>query len=265
MQKTLLTALTLLTATLSFGQNAEELNKKSIAFIDKQDFKKAVPLIRQAAEMGSPEAQYHYGLCFQKGIEVQQNDSIAFIWFLKSANQGWPKGQLVVATFYMEGKIGKPNFSKALEWIKRCATVGEPECMWSLSGFYEYGIDGKQNIDSMIFWQIAVAKLDVLKINEDDKSKIAQARVNLAEWYQNGYKGTTKDNIKSYAWYLLYNEDKRYILRPEENQKAQEKNILAIKNLDNILTENDKREAIKLAENILQHKLTNLDKLYSVE
>lgn len=81
MQKTLLPILTLLVATLSFGQSAEELNKKSKELLDKQDFKKAIPLIRQAAEKGNAEAQYNYGISYQQGIEVAQNVALPTIGF----------------------------------------------------------------------------------------------------------------------------------------------------------------------------------------
>jgi TPR repeat protein len=70
MQKTLLTVLIAFITTLSFGQNAEELNKQAKKFLDEQDFKNAVPLIRQAAEKGSAEAQYNKAItifeCWRK-------------------------------------------------------------------------------------------------------------------------------------------------------------------------------------------------------
>jgi uncharacterized protein len=75
MKKIFLTLLSAIITTFSFSQNAENLNKKSKEFLDKQDFKNAVPLIKQAAEKGNAEAQYNYGFCFQQGIEVSQNDS----------------------------------------------------------------------------------------------------------------------------------------------------------------------------------------------
>ncbi|SHE43146.1 hypothetical protein [Flavisolibacter ginsengisoli] len=50
MQKFILTALTILTATISYGQSSEDLNNKSKELLDKQDFKNAIPLIKQAAK-----------------------------------------------------------------------------------------------------------------------------------------------------------------------------------------------------------------------
>ncbi len=111
MQKITITFFTVLIAILSFGQNAEELNKKSKEFIDKQDFQNALPLIRQAAEKGSAEAQYNFGVTFQQGIEVPKSDSIANIWFLKSARQGWKDAQYKVAYSYATGRGWSISYS----------------------------------------------------------------------------------------------------------------------------------------------------------
>ena len=267
MRKVILTVLSLLMVAFSFGQNPEELNQKSKEFILKDDFQNALPLVKEAAENGNAEAQCNYGIYFQKGIIVPHNDSIAFYWFLKSANQNWAKGQWRVATYYMESTFLKPDFTKAFYWIQKCAYQGEPQCMWNLSSGYEFGMGIKRNVDSMLYWQTAVAKLRISQIDNDDKPIIAQARVNLAEWYRDGYKKIEKNNLKSYLWFLLYNEDKKYLLdlNPEENQKAQEKQIDAIKELVKVLTDEEKQTAIKSAETLLQHKLRNLDKLYTVD
>jgi TPR repeat protein len=266
-QKNILTALSFFIAALSFGQNVEELNKKSNGFILKDDFRSAFPLVKKAAEKGNAEAQCNYGIFFQKGIVVPRNDSIALYWFLKSANQNWAKGQLHVAVCYMESPFLKPDFNKAFEWIQKCANQGEPECMWSLSGGYESGMGIKENMDSMLYWQTEVAKLQVSKIENDDKYIIVQARVNLAEWYRVGYKKIEKNNVKSYMWFLLYNEDKKYLLglSSEENQKAQKKQMEAITELAKELTNEEKQNAIKSTATILQHRLRNLDKLNTVD
>src|SRR5258705_5947258 len=114
MQKFILTTLTLFLMTLSFGQNAEELNKKSKDLLDRQDYKNAVPLIRQAAEKGNAEAQYNFGVCYQQGVEVSKSDSVANVWFLKSAKQGWKDAQFKVAYSYATGRGWTKDDKQAL-------------------------------------------------------------------------------------------------------------------------------------------------------
>src|SRR5687768_9071782 len=100
MEKVILIILLALNVGISVGQSTDELNKKSKELLDKQDFKTALPLIKQAAEKGHPEAQYNYGVCYQQAIEVPQDDSIANIWFIKSAKQGWKDAQFKIAYSY---------------------------------------------------------------------------------------------------------------------------------------------------------------------
>jgi uncharacterized protein len=256
MKKYFLFLIILIISADLIAQSAEELNKKSKDFILKEDYQNAYPLIKAAAEKGNAEAQCNYGICFKRGIIVPQNDTTAFSWFLKSADNGWAKGQLHLANCYAEGKIIKPDFKKFFEWTKNCALQGEADCMGSLSSCYEYGMGTKSNFDSMFFWQSAVA---ILKVKETDefKGSVLQARVNLAEWYRDGNK-IAKDNIKSYTWYLIYNEDKKFIY----GFRNQEENITAIKELEKQLTEKDKLKAKKYAKQILKHRLKQLNKLY---
>lgn len=49
---------------------------------------KAADLYRQGAELGSPECQYSYAVCFKQGSGVQQSDETALRWAVKAAEQG---------------------------------------------------------------------------------------------------------------------------------------------------------------------------------
>ena len=49
---------------------------------------KAADLYRQGAELGGPECQYSYAVCFKQGSGVQQSDENALKWAIKAAEQG---------------------------------------------------------------------------------------------------------------------------------------------------------------------------------
>jgi uncharacterized protein len=255
MQKTLLTILTLLTATLSFGQNAEELNKKSKEFLDKQDFKNAIPLIRQAAEKGNAEAQYNYGVSYQQGIEVAQNDSIANTWFLKAAKQGWKDAQFKVAYSYATGRGVTQNDKQAFYWSVKCAEQQDVECMFNVVSCYMEGRGTQKNLDSMLVW---ATRLALLNTPEDLQvsGQITSARANLATMYRGG-QNAPKDLLKSYMWFLIYNESKR-----DFSVLEQQKNIEAIQALEKQLSQADKDKAKLEAEKLLGKQLTNLANLY---
>jgi uncharacterized protein len=255
MQKTLLTILTLLTAILSFGQSAEELNKKSKVFLDKQDFKSAILLIKQAAEKGNAEAQYNYGVSYQQGIEVQQNDSIANTWFLKAAKQGWKDAQFKVAYSYATGRGVPQNDKQAFFWCVKCAAQQDVECMFNVVSCYTEGRGTQKNLDSMLAW---ATRLALLNTPEDlqTSGQITSARANLATMYRDG-QNAPKNPVKSYMWFLIYNESKR-----DFSVLEQQKNIEAIQALEKQLSQADKDKAKLEAEKLFGKKLTNLANLY---
>ncbi|RTL58731.1 MAG: sel1 repeat family protein [Sphingobacteriales bacterium] len=255
MQKTLLTVLIALFATLSFGQNAEELNKKSKEFLDKQNYKSAVPLIRQAAEKGNAEAQYNYGICYQQGVGVPQSDSIANTWFLKAAHQGWRDAQFKIAFSYATGLGVTQNHHQAFSWSVKCAYQKDVECMSNVIGCYMEGRGTQKNLDSMLVWATRLALLD----NPEDlliSVQITSARASLAIMYRDG-QNAPKSLVKSYMWFLIYNERKR-----DFTVLDQQNNIEIIQVLEKQLSQTDKDKAKLEAEKLLGKKLTNLANLY---
>ena len=255
MQKLFLTALTLFIITVSIGQTADELNKKSKELLEKQDFKNAVPLIRQAAEKGNAEAQYNYGICYQQGVEVPHSDSIANDWFLKSAKQGWKDAQFKTAYSYSMGRGLPKDDTQSFFWSLKCAEQQDIECMFNIVGCYLEGRGTQKNLDSMIAWATRIALLD----NPEDlqlSGQITSARANLATMYYDG-QNVSKDLAKSYMWYLIYNENKR-----DFSVLEQQKNIETIQNLEKQLSQSNKDKARFDAERLLNKKLRNLSNLY---
>jgi TPR repeat protein len=255
MPKFILTVLITLTVTFSFGQTAEEINQKSKDFLNKQDFKSAIPLLKQAAEKGSAEAQYNFGVSYQQGIEVQKNDSIANNWFLKSAKQGWKDAQFKIAYSYAKGRGEVKDDKKAFYWSIKCAEQQDPECMGNVVNCYLEGYGIAKNIDSMLVWATRLALLH----NPEDLSisgLITSARVNLALMYSEG-QTLPKDPEKSYMWFIIYNENKN-----DFSVLVQQQNIEKIKAIENKLTAADKTKAISEAEKLLNRKLLNFNNLY---
>ncbi len=61
MKMVFLLSLVLLSNSLP-AQTADELNRQSKEALNKQDYKKAISLIKLAPEKGNPEAEYNYGV-----------------------------------------------------------------------------------------------------------------------------------------------------------------------------------------------------------
>lgn len=251
----ILTFISILTVSICCGQTADELNKQAKDNLTKGDTKKAVPLLKKASEMGQPEAQYNYGYCFQQGIEVEKNDSIANIWLLKSAKQGWLDAQFKIAYSYASGRGITKDDKQAFYWSVKCAEQNDPECMFNVISCYQEGIGTKKNIDSMLVWTIRLGSLPDVE-NLQLSGQITSARANLATMYRDG-KNVTKDVAKSYMWFLIYNESKR-----DFSILVQQKNIDIIKELEKSLAQTDRDKAKQNAEKQLGHKLNNINNLY---
>ncbi len=251
--------LTIIFSTIIFatavGQNADDLNKQAKYFLSKNDFKNAVPLLKQAAELGQSESQYNYGYCFQQGEIVEKNDSIANFWLLKSAKQGWLDAQFKIAYSYAVGRGCNKDMPQAFYWSVKCAQQNDPECMNNVISCYYDGTGTDKNLDSALVWTIRLASLPDLE-NLQLSGIITSARKSLAIKYRDGNYGS-KDNIKSYMWFLIYNESKRDFAIMEQRS-----NIDLIKELEKKLSQPEKDTAQQDAEKQIGRKLNQLHNLY---
>lgn len=255
MQKIAITAYFFFITIFSFGQNVEELNKKSKDFLSEGDTKHAVPFIKQAAELGNAEAEYNLGYCYQQGIEVTKDDSLANVWFLKSAKQGWVDAQFKIAYSYAVGRGINKNDKEAFFWSLQCAKKGDPECMFNIVNCYYSGIGTNKNIDSVLVWATRLALLE----NPEDlelSGRITSARANLATMYYEG-QNVPKNLEKSYMWFLIYNESKR-----DFSIVVQQQNIDTIKTIEKQLTIAEREKAKATAEQLMNRKLINVSNLY---
>ena len=255
MQRFFSTILALLISTISFAQTATELNEQAKSLLAKQDFKNAVPIIQKAAEKGNAEAQYNLGICYQQGVEMQQSDSLANSWFLKSATQGWKDAQYKIAYSFATGRGGAKDDKMAFYWSVKCAQQRDLDCIFNVVDCYLTGRGTDKNLDSMLTWATRLALMD----NPQDlnlSGQITSARANLAIMYRDG-QNVGKDYTRSYMWFLIYNESKR-----DFSVAVQQKNIESIQNIEKQLSQADKDKAIKQAEELLNKKLNNLANLY---
>ena len=84
----------------------------------------AVPMLRKAADNGSADAQYDYGLCFFNGNGVDENHAEAVTWFRKAAFQGLPEAQYTIGLCYEQGYGVEPSGEYAVEWYMLAAAQG---------------------------------------------------------------------------------------------------------------------------------------------
>lgn len=242
----------------AFGQNASELNEQSKKLIETQEFEKAVPILKQAAELGNAESQYNLGYCYQAGIGVEQNSDKAIEWYSKSAEQGWNDGLYAMMMAYGSGNGVQQNFNKAFSFALKCAENGDGTCMFNVINCYKEGMGTAKDIDKMLEWTIRLGKLQNPE-NLQKSGYITSSRLNLAYMYRDGT-DVEQNNFSSYQWFLIFNEFKRDFSYIQQGQIVKE-----IQELENKLTTEQKANGQKEAEKILGRPLKNMENLYKAE
>lgn len=249
--------LTLISLT-AFGQNATELNELSKKFIETQEFDKAVPILKQAAELGNAESQYNLGYCYQAGIGVEQNPEKATEWYSKSAEQGWNDGLYAMMMAYGNGSGVKQNFEKAFSYALKCAENNDGTCMFNIINCYKEGMGTEKDLAKMLEWAIRLGKLENPE-NLQKSGYITSARLNLAYMFRDGT-NVKKDLFKSYQWFLIFNEFKRDFSYIQQQQIVKE-----IQGLEKELSAGQIANGQKEAEGILGRPLKNMGNLYKAE
>lgn len=236
------------------SQNAERANLRALDFLKHEDPYSALPFLNQAANLGNAESQYNLAYLYQKGLAVEQNDSIAHLWYLKSAEQGFISAQFKVAYNYSSGRGVEKDPEEAFYWSRECALLKDPECISHVVACFNEGFGVEPNADSAKAWTVRAAILPDLE-NLRLSSFISSARLGLAQDYMND-----KNYEEAFVWYLIYNESKR-----DFSMLVQQQIIEEILGLELHLDSSQKDKLIQKAEGKIGRKLKNLDQLYKVD
>ena len=119
MKHLLMTLVALLFTAGAVAQNADALYKEGKALYDLENYKKAFPKLKAAADKGHKKAQYRVGLCYDKGRGVTEDDAAAVSWYLKSAKQDYAKAQYELAKCYLKGEGVAADEAKAKQWLTK--------------------------------------------------------------------------------------------------------------------------------------------------
>jgi len=241
-----------------FGQTADELNEQSKKLIEQQKFEEAIPILKQAAELGNAEAQYNLGYCYRAGSGVEQNTEKGIEWFAKSAEQGFNDGLYQMMMAYGNGDGVEQDYKKGFEFGLKCAENGDGTCMWNVINCYYSGMGVEKNMGKMLEWATRLGKLE----NPENLTKsgyITSVRLQLAQMYRDGGE-LEKDLFKSYQWFLIFNEFKKDFSYIQQQQIVKE-----IQELETKLTSDQKANGQKEAEKLLGRPLKNMENLYKAE
>lgn len=236
-------------------QNAEELNLLSKELLSKNEYQKALPVLRKSAELGNAETQYNLGYFLQSGVGISKDEKEAFEWYKKSSDNGFNDGHYAMMMAYGNGIGTEVNSEKAFEYAMKCANNNDATCMWNIVNCYKQGLGTQKDTVKMLFWAHKLAFLN----HQDDLSvngKITSTRLSLAKMYREG-DCIKQNNYKSYIWYIIYNETKKDFSVAQQNKVIKE-----IIKLETELSLEQKNNAKKDAEILLGSKILNFENLH---
>lgn len=98
-----------------------------------------------AALRGDQEAQFQVGVIFERGIGIEQNQTLAAQWFEKSAEQGYVDAQYNIAIMYAAGRGVNADEGKAMMWLAKAAKQKDKEARKLLNEIIDGKLDKKSS------------------------------------------------------------------------------------------------------------------------
>jgi len=81
--------------------------------------------IVKAADAGDPKSQLEFGLMWDRGYWLWQDDERAVKWWRKSAEQGYTQAQLLLGTVYLGGVKADKDLEEAEKWFNKAIESDE--------------------------------------------------------------------------------------------------------------------------------------------
>nr|WP_186162388.1 tetratricopeptide repeat protein [Burkholderia gladioli] len=128
------TALSVREARLALGR-ARFFGSGGVA----RDYRRALALLRPAAEAGDAAAAYYVGLIYRSGYGVSADPAEAARWFTRAARQALPAAQFMLANAYRDGAGVPRDEARALALYRSAAEHELPEAVQALAMAYRSG------------------------------------------------------------------------------------------------------------------------------
>jgi len=97
----------------------------AVTAISRGEFSRSFVIVERLAQQGTALAQHFLGWHYHKGIGVDQDDSLAVVWWLKAAGQGVAESQQGLGWAYANGRGVDADHVKAYRWYNRAVAGGD--------------------------------------------------------------------------------------------------------------------------------------------
>ena len=119
MKKTILFAVVFsvaVTGCSSKKRQARALYEQGARLVQEKDYQGALPVLKEAADLGNGDAAFQLGVLYTEGKGVETNPVEALSWFERSADRGHVEGMFRSGQCYQQGLGTGVNEEKALGW-----------------------------------------------------------------------------------------------------------------------------------------------------
>ncbi len=107
---------------------ATQAYDEALAYGNANEHRKAAPLLKEAAELGNPDAMAVYGSALLLGTGVAENGLEAVKWLQMAIDLKQIGAASVLGMAYATGKAGvKPNHKLARELLRQAAAEGDQQ------------------------------------------------------------------------------------------------------------------------------------------
>jgi len=100
----------------------------------------ALTRYRRDAERGESAAQFNLAMCYRRGEGIEQDDALAFGWFMLAAEAELALGQTQVGFCFYLGQGVQKDEVEASRWFGRAAEQGEVNAQHNLGICYSQGV-----------------------------------------------------------------------------------------------------------------------------
>ena len=145
------------------NSKAEELLEQGMSYSENNEYEKALPYFKQAAELGLLEAQCMYIIDLLVISEESGKDFSSEVkkyvnLIRNAANQGDPDGQACLAMLYEEGFGVSEDMKTAVKWYQKAADQGNAGAQSKLGECYYLGKGVAENDAEAVKWIQKAAK-----------------------------------------------------------------------------------------------------------
>jgi uncharacterized protein len=148
-----------------------------------------VDYLWQAANRNVPEALAKIGFCYEEGIGLPKDTTIAVRWYQRAVERGYHQALINLAECYSVGKGVRQDAKQAFTLYQRAADLNLPLGHFNLGVAYALG-EGTPVNERQAFTHFRAAA----------QAGLARAQYNLGVSYEEG-RGTEPDAQQAFHWY----------------------------------------------------------------